>query len=156
VGSGEGEPEIAGADAPPASAPDALPTAVAGTNPAPKPLRELPTPHVARFDAFWDAYPKKVGRKACVGWWGKRRPDAALAQAMLDAIEDQGRGDQWQRGFIKDPIRWLQEERWLDEVPPPPVEIARGSRESLGRAAGVMSDDFVQRMKRSRPRGEGA
>lgn len=82
----------------------------------------LSVTHVTRFDAFWQAYPKKVGKKSCVDWWEKHKPDADLTQTILDAIQAHIRGDLWQRGFIKDPIRWLKEERWNDEVAPPPRE----------------------------------
>lgn len=81
----------------------------------------LPAAHAARFDAFWDAYPKKVGKKSCAAWWDKRRPSADLTQTILDSVAAHKLGDQWQRSFIKDPIRWLQEERWNDEVPPAPI-----------------------------------
>lgn len=90
-----------------------------------EPVRDssgLPAAPASRFDAFWEAYPKKVGKKSCQVWWGKRRPSADLTQTILDSVEAHKHGDLWQRNFIKDPIRWLQEERWNDEVPPAPIE----------------------------------
>jgi hypothetical protein len=84
-------------------------------------ISDLPAVHASRFDAFWEAYPKKVGKKSCQVWWGKRRPSAELTQTILDSIEAHKHGDQWQRNFVKDPIRWLQEERWTDEIPTTPI-----------------------------------
>lgn len=123
VGSGYLDPAIPDAPTARASEREAAPPvdAVGEITPAPKMPRELPGVQTERFNAFWDAYPKKVGRKVCVAWWGKRRPDAPLTQTILDSIAAHKSGDQWQRNFIKDPIRWLQEERWLDEVPPMPL-----------------------------------
>lgn len=83
--------------------------------------KSIPAVHSTRFEAFWDAYPKKVGKKSCAAWWAKRRPSAELTQTILDSVEAHKHGDQWQRNFIKEPIRWLQEERWNDEVPPAPI-----------------------------------
>lgn len=85
-------------------------------------VRGLSAIQSSRFDAFWQAYPKKVGKKTCEAWWGKRRPDAELTQTILDSIAAHHQGDQWQRNFIKEPINWLKEERWNDEVTPPPRE----------------------------------
>lgn len=114
----------------------------------------LPVVHGTRFAAFWDAYPKKVGKKACSSWWGKRRPDADLTQTILDAVAAHKDGDQWQRGYIKDPIRWLQEERWNDDVasvPSPanaPVQAIPTNGRAPGRSQGMISADTLNWAKR--------
>lgn len=97
--------------------------------------KSLPAIHATRFEAFWREYPKKVGRKSCEAWWGKRRPDAELTQTILDSIAAHRHGDQWQRNFIKDPIRWLQEERWNDEISAPAIPS-----QASGRGTAVLLD----------------
>ena len=70
------------------------------------------------FEAFWQAYPKKVGKGAARKAWSRIRPGQDLVAVMLQAIEKQKRGDQWGEShgqFIPHPATWLNEERWRDE-----------------------------------------
>ena len=72
------------------------------------------------FDAFWSAYPRKVGKDAAAKAFAKRRVDADLLAAMLAAVETQRHSDQWRRDggqFIPHPAMWLKEGRWQDEAP---------------------------------------
>jgi uncharacterized protein YdaU (DUF1376 family) len=72
------------------------------------------------FDRFWLAYPKKVGKDAAARAFAKRKPDAALVDAMVAAVERQRVSDQWRKDggqFIPNPATWLNEGRWLDEQP---------------------------------------
>ena len=50
------------------------------------------------FDRFWAAYPRKVGKGAAERSFERIRPDAALLDGMLRAIESQRQSDTWQRG----------------------------------------------------------
>lgn len=71
------------------------------------------------FDEFWQAYPKKVGKDAARKAWGKRKVDPHLLAAMLQAIEQQERTDQWTKDngqYIPNPATWLNQGRWEDEV----------------------------------------
>lgn len=77
----------------------------------------------ALFDKFWKAYPKKVGKDAARMAWRKRNPDARLVDEMVQALEQHGRYDQWKRDngrYIPNPATWLNEGRWMDEVPEGP------------------------------------
>lgn len=70
------------------------------------------------FEAFWQAYPKKVGKGAARKAWQRVRPTQELLAGMLMAIEKQKRGEQWGEAhgqFIPHPATWLNEERWRDE-----------------------------------------
>lgn len=100
----------------------------------------------APFDAFWKAYPRKVGKQDAAKAWGKIKPGADLLQAMLDAITAQKEGADWRREdgeFIPHPATWLRGGRWLDEVrpyTPPPIKLPPGwweSKEGMA-AAGAM------------------
>jgi hypothetical protein len=72
-----------------------------------------------RFETFWKAYPKKVGKGAAEKSFKKYKPDDALLSAMIKAIETQKRSDQWVKEngqFIPNPATWLNQKRWEDET----------------------------------------
>lgn len=71
------------------------------------------------FEAFWQAYPKKVGKEAARKLYLRLRPGKALRETMLAAIRGQRASEQWQRNagqFIPNPATWLQQGRWQDDV----------------------------------------
>jgi hypothetical protein len=71
-----------------------------------------------RFERFWSAYPRKVGRDAAVQSFNKRKPDDLLLDEMVRAIEKQKRSKQWQKdggSYIPYPATWLNQGRWMDE-----------------------------------------
>jgi hypothetical protein len=71
-----------------------------------------------RFDEFWTAYPKKVGKKAAWSAWNKIKPDTELHDKIMTAIGRARATDQWQREngrFIPNPATWLNQGRWDDE-----------------------------------------
>ena len=85
-----------------------------------KETREQPSKTLAerRFDEFWAAYPKKVGKKAARSSWNKIKPDAELHDKIMTAIGRARVTDQWQREngrFIPNPTTWLNQGRWDDE-----------------------------------------
>jgi hypothetical protein len=72
------------------------------------------------FDAFWQAYPRKVGKDAALKAWRKRRPDRALLDAMLRALDWQRNSPQWRKDdgqYVPYPSTWLNQGRWQDEPP---------------------------------------
>lgn len=76
----------------------------------------------AAFDRFWEAYPRRQGKDAARKAWAKIRPDAALLEIMLSALERQRASDQWRRDggrFIPLPATWLNGRRWEDEEAAP-------------------------------------
>ncbi|MDH5244831.1 MAG: hypothetical protein OEW98_00145 [Betaproteobacteria bacterium] len=73
------------------------------------------------FEAFWRAYPRRVGKGEARKVWTRLQPTAETLAAMLAAIAWQRQTDQWRRDggqFIPHPSTWLRQERWMDE----PVE----------------------------------
>lgn len=85
-----------------------------------KETREQPSKTLAerRFDEFWAAYPKKVGKKAALTAWNKARPDTELFDKIMAAIGRARATDQWQREngrFIPNPATWINQGRWDDE-----------------------------------------
>lgn len=74
-----------------------------------------------RFEAFWKIYPKKQGKGAAVKAWKKIRPDRQLFETILKSVQDNvNRNQQWKRDngqYIPNPSTWLNQQRWLDEIP---------------------------------------
>lgn len=68
------------------------------------------------FMEFWNAYPKKVGKSVTFNRWKQLKPSRALIDKMLAAIEAQKHGRKWREGYVMDPVRWLKEGHWEDEV----------------------------------------
>lgn len=101
-----------------------------------------------RFDEFWAAYPKKVGKKAALASWKKVKPDTELFDKIMTAIERAKATWQWQREngrYIPNPKTWLNEGRWDDEYEEGPIN-------------GVNSkyfDGYHQQPAASPPGGEG-
>lgn len=78
---------------------------------------KAPTGVDARFDKFWAAYPKKIGKDVARKRFEQRKPDDALLDQMLAAINIQKRTDQWVRDggqYIPNPATWLSQGRWQD------------------------------------------
>lgn len=78
------------------------------------------TSRASAFDAFWSAYPKKVGKGAAEKAFSKLSP--ALLPQMLSAIDTQKKSDQWKKDggqFIPNPATWLNQRRWEDELTKP-------------------------------------
>ena len=75
-----------------------------------------------RFETFWSAYPKKVGKDAGRKAFEKRNVDDELLKVMLDAIAVQSKSSSWTKDggqFIPNPATWLNDGRWQDGAPPP-------------------------------------
>lgn len=70
------------------------------------------------FEAFWIAYPKKVGKKDARRAFSK--VPHAVWPRLVPAIEAQKKSRQWQRDggqYIPNPATWLNQGRWDDEAP---------------------------------------
>lgn len=93
----------------------------------------------ARFEAFWSAYPKKVGPDAGRKAFLKRKPDDALLAEMLAAIAAQKKSEQWQSDggkYIPNPATWLNQGRWQDELTPATVNDDEADRPQWALDAG--------------------
>lgn len=102
----------------------AVPVLVNVNGSAPVPVNSMTASPSARaksdgFDQFWEAYPKKVGKEAARKAFKQVK---APLESLLTAIERQKCGNQWttENGrFIPNPVTWLNQGRWQDEVSPP-------------------------------------
>jgi hypothetical protein len=100
--------------------------------------REEKNIYSVEFDSFWNEYPKKVGVDAAWSAWKKRNGDRPNIEAIIKAIEEQKRSDQWQKEkgqFIPNPATWINQGRWDDEITEAEDEMAKWIRESQEREA---------------------
>lgn len=96
-------------------------------SPSPPPQTPPPRPHTrgdiytpARgtdFDAFWEAYPAKVGKQAAQRAWAKAKGRPPLGE-ILAAIDAYRRAKPPDRDWCH-PTTWLSQGRWADEHPAP-------------------------------------
>jgi len=82
--------------------------------------RERETHYPRAFLAFWDAYPKKVGKGAALKAWRKGKPDLEAIRVALAWQRDSAQWQAWR--YIPYPATYLNQERWKDE-PPKRVEV---------------------------------
>lgn len=69
------------------------------------------------FLAFYNAYPRKVGKPNALKAWKKFKVDAELAAKIMASLEAHKSTRQWQnKEYIPHPATWLNQERWNDEV----------------------------------------
>lgn len=79
--------------------------------------KELSSPADDRFEQFWQAYPRKVGKGNARQAWKKIKMTDDLFNSILNAIEQQKQWEQWQRDggrYIPHPATWLNQQRWED------------------------------------------
>ena len=70
-----------------------------------------------KFNTFWSAYPKKVGKEKCLNWFKIHKPNDELLQKMLTTIEAYKKTKQWSVAqYIPHPYTWLNQGRWDDEI----------------------------------------
>lgn len=77
----------------------------------------------AGFAAFWDAYPRKVGKIAALRSWRKAKPSP---DAVLQALAWQVKSEKWTEGYIPNPATYLNQGRWEDEPPRPAAVLNFG------------------------------
>jgi hypothetical protein len=91
--------------------------------------RETETEYIARqvgrdvggypeeFQAFWTAYPRKVGKGAAFAQWGKIKAPKPTLETLRHAVAAALASDQWKRDggkYIPHPATWLSQRRWED------------------------------------------
>lgn len=83
----------------------------------------------ALFDKFWTEYPRKEDKTKAKKAFIKLRPDNALVDEMLNALQWQKTTEQWRdRRYIPLPTTYLNGRRWEDEKPEQPAQPARSGQ----------------------------
>lgn len=95
-----------------------------GENPPPPPPPDPPAPpkppkpEIYPFDEFWAVYPKKKAKEDARKAWAKLKPNEDLGKAIIKAVEDAKKTDDWKKEkgkFIPYPATYLNGKRWEDE-----------------------------------------
>ncbi len=96
------------------------------------------------FQAFWNCYPRKVGKGNAKKSWDKIKSPKPTIEEILESVEQHKQGRDWAKDdgdFIPHPSTWLNQRRWDDEVTPAEIvdsELARlnALREEIKNADG--------------------
>jgi hypothetical protein len=86
------------------------------------------------FERFYEAYPRKVGRKAAEKAFAKVEADEALVDRMVSAIQRQGLKAKCAKGdaqYVPHPSTWLSEGRWDDEDGAPANDDPYGLKKAV-------------------------
>jgi hypothetical protein len=70
------------------------------------------------FDSFWAKFPKRRNKAQAEKAWAKLRPEQALVDRIVKAVEVAARRDDWQREdgrFVPHPATWLNARGWEDD-----------------------------------------
>lgn len=89
------------------------------------------------FAEFWKAYPNKKAKQAAVKAWKRLKPDRALFDVIMQALEAAKCSDQWSRDggrYIPHPASWINGQRWEDQD----AEVAAGSSRGQGGRPDIM------------------
>ena len=89
------------------------------------------------FAEFWKAYPNKKAKQAAAKAWKRLKPDRALFDIIMRALEAAKRSDQWSRDggrYIPHPATWINGQRWEDQD----AEVAASTSRGQSGMAGTM------------------
>jgi|LSQX01.2.fsa_nt_gb hypothetical protein len=98
------------------------------------------------FDAFWDLYPKKIGKDAAKRAWQKRKPDKQLQDEIIEGVKRAIEKDRrFKAGYIPNPATWLNAGEWQNEysdseTTTAPSQQKSGSYKRKPRASGEMDE----------------
>jgi hypothetical protein len=70
------------------------------------------------FEQFWQAFPRKIGKKAALQSWVKAKDKPPVAD-IIQSIEKAKKSVQWTKEngqFIPHPSTWLNQGRWADQM----------------------------------------
>jgi len=98
--------------------------------------------YTSDFETFWKAYPEKKGKKPSWEKWQKINNSRPSLEILLNAIKNQKQSDNWKKGFIPNPLTWLNQARWEDEI-----TEGKGNEDLLDRLIreSKETDEVVQR-----------
>lgn len=71
-----------------------------------------------RFERFWSAYPKKVGKGDARKKFLKLKPNQQLFDQIMSALSAAKKTEQWTKSngqFVPNPATWLNQSRWEDD-----------------------------------------
>lgn len=85
----------------------------------PAKAKKKPRPKLdSRFDDFWKAYPRKVGKPKAKAAWKRHKCDSRADQ-VIAAVEAWKCSQQWRKDggqYVPHPATWLNRSGWGDQV----------------------------------------
>lgn len=73
----------------------------------------------SKFEQFYSAYPKHVGKEKALASFKKIKPDDTLFEIILKAVASQSKTEDWtkeNKKYVPMPATWLNGKRWEDEI----------------------------------------
>jgi len=73
------------------------------------------------FEQFWSTYPRQQGKGKARRVWDQLNPSPELAERIVKSVKRHKESEQWQKDngqYIPSPAKYLEEERWDDELEP--------------------------------------
>lgn len=68
------------------------------------------------FDLFWSLYPVKKAKQICWQYWNRHKLEKH-AEEIMQALQKQiASDDHFLKGYIRNPLKYLREEGWLDPI----------------------------------------
>jgi uncharacterized protein YdaU (DUF1376 family) len=69
-----------------------------------------------RWVEFWNVYPTKKGKTKALEHWKRKKCDDIADMLIADVQKRIREDDQWRRGFIPYPQKYINQELWQDEI----------------------------------------
>ena len=78
----------------------------------------------ARFESFFEAYPKKSGKFDAARWWAAANPSEETTQQIIDSVQaNKKHNRQWKETkYVPVPARYLESGDWTHDTTPQPKE----------------------------------
>lgn len=112
---------------------------------------ELTPEQQARFDRWYEDYPRKVAPARAEAAWATIDPDDDMTDRMIAKVREWADSDEWTkegRRFCPHPASWLNGKRWKDgpparQQPSSPMTVYQG-----GRSESSVKDAFAEIRRR--------
>lgn len=88
------------------------------------------------FADWWAVYPHKTGRKPCEAKWKAAGLDAIADTLIADTLKRATKDSGWLGGYVPNPLTYLNQERWNDDLRAAPV--ARPAASAPSKTLGAM------------------
>lgn len=73
---------------------------------------------MARFERWYEPYPKHEKRPEAERAWAKLDPDDGMADRLIADVEARKRGRKWAEGYVHMPATYLTQRIWEDDIEP--------------------------------------
>jgi hypothetical protein len=111
---------------------------------------QLVNTHIHRFEDFWQVFPKKRNIKGAKAKWNLKKLDSIADEIIADVLLRITDDRRWVDGFIPDPLTYINQERWNDEVEKlviqPPTKGTFDNKSNIEKAALAMRLDNQRRL----------